>query len=157
MKIIKVPFSASALSKSKGLEKGPDRICAQLGELFANESGRTAEFEFAEVKVDNTNVEDSHQAIFERLKKVADPAILLGGDHSITFSAFKAFASNNPGAGLLVFDAHPDCENHFVPPTHEDYLRSLIEEGILEPKKVIIIGLRNWHKNEVDFIGKKGI
>ena len=82
------------------------------------------------------------------------PAILVGGDHSMTYSAFKAFSKKHANPGFLVFDAHLDCENDFSPPTHEDYLRVLIEENHLKKENVVVVGLRNIHSNELEFSKK---
>ena len=39
MKLIKIPFSAGALTKKKGLEKGPDSIVKHLNKFYLKENG----------------------------------------------------------------------------------------------------------------------
>ena len=70
---------------------------------------------------------------------------------------FKAFSERYSNPGLIVFDAHPDCENDFSPPTHEDYLRMLIKDGYVKPENVIILGVRNAHSNEIKFMKENSI
>jgi arginase family enzyme len=63
---------------------------------------------------------------------------LIDTNHLITYNAFKAFAKNNPGAGMIVFDAHPD----------EGFLGSLVEQRILDKNNVILVGIRNISKEQ---------
>ena len=152
MQILKIPLNAGALSKKKGLEKGPDRIAEHLKDFYLTEKGALPLFDIREVRVDNNNLEQAHALIQEELGKINAYSILIGGDHSLTYPAFKAFAKQNPGSGIIVFDAHPDLQENHKPPTHEDYLRVLIEEGVLDKDKVILIGVRNMSKEEKEFI-----
>lgn len=157
MKLIKVPSGAGSMKHNLGSAKAPDAIIKGMYDLFLSEDGKYSEPIIDEVKIEPSNLEETQKNIYEKIKSINEHAIILGGDHSITYASFKAFEENNPGAGILIFDAHPDCENLFQPPTHEDYLMTLIEEGILDPSKVIIVGLRNWHSNELEFLEQKNI
>ncbi|MDD3264103.1 MAG: arginase family protein, partial [Candidatus Nanoarchaeia archaeon] len=58
---------------------------------------------------------------------------------------------------FIVFDAHPDLMDDFSPPSQEGYLRNLIEEDIIKPENVILIGIRNWDTQEIDYINSKKI
>lgn len=152
MKIIKISFSGGSLGKNNGAELAPDEIVKQMHDLFLNEDGVKPVFDIDEVKVESANIEETNKNIFEKVKQIREKAILLGGDHSITYACFKGFAVNNSGAGLIIFDAHPDCETDFDPPTQEDYVRMLIKEKIVDKDKVIIIGIRNWHDYEKEYL-----
>jgi len=153
MNILKIPFSSGSLGKSKGSEKAPLEIEKKVGDMFLNEKGEHAELVFDEAKINNTNIEETNKNIYNKtLEKGAEHLIALGGDHSITYSTFRAFAKKHQNPGIIVFDAHPDLENNFKPPTHEDYLRVLIEDKIVKPENVIIVGTRAMHKNESEFI-----
>jgi len=156
MKLIKVGFSGGGLGKANGSEVAPDEIVNALYDLYSSEDGFFNEFQIENVDVVNSNIIETNKRIFDKIKSL-NKCILLGGDHSITYSSFKAFVLNHPDAGMIIFDAHPDCENNFSPPTQEDYLKVLIEEGFLNPAKVILIGLRNWHENEIKYLKEKGI
>ncbi len=157
MKLIKIPFAGGGLGKAESAEKGPDKVIEQMHDLFLNESGFNPKFEIDEIKVDNSNIDETNKAIFEKISSLNGKAIIIGGDHSITYSCFKAFAKNNPGAGLVIFDAHPDLEVGLDTPTQEDYTRLLIKEGVLDPKKLVLIGLRNWHGYELEFAKQNNI
>lgn len=148
MKIIKIPFSAGGLKKTKGSELAPDKILKFIDKNLITE--------IKDIKVDNLNISFSHKNIEEFISK-EKKAILMGGDHSITYPAVKGFSKKNKDFLLIVFDGHPDLVNDFSPPTHEDYLRVLIEEQIVNPKNILLIGLRKSDKIETDYIKKKNI
>ena len=106
------------------------------------------------------NIEKTNNNIIEEIIKIKkknennqnEKMIVLGGDHSITYATFKAFTRENPDAGIIILDAHPDLMPAAKQQTHEDYLLKLIEEHILDPRKVIFVGLRNVHIQEKSFI-----
>ena len=155
MNVLIIGFSGGSLGKSRGAEKAPLEIHRKVGELFLSEDGRHSELVFDEIQVNGANIEETNKNILDKvMQKGASDLIVLGGDHSITYSCFKAFAEKHENPGIVVFDAHPDCENRFSPPTHEDYLRMLIEDGLVKPENVALVGVRSWHKNEKDFIDK---
>jgi len=89
-----------------------------------------------------------------------DKVIFLGGDHSISYSIGRAFLDycekNKKEPCLIVFDAHADCMDTMKNPTHEEWLRALIEKGF--PKEnVLLIGARNIDKREIEFLSKNKI
>lgn len=139
MDILLVPSEQGGLGKSKGSAKAPE----QLIKLFDKP--------FKIINVMPSNLEETNKNIYEEVL-TKEKAVIIGGDHSITYPAFKAFIQNNPGAGLIIFDAHPDCVNNFNPPTHEDFVRVLIEEGTLDPKKLILVGVRQSDMIEKEFL-----
>jgi len=157
MELLKVPFSAGGLGKTKGTEKAPTAVVEELDKIFLSEDGVAPVFDIVDVEVDNANIEMSQANIAKAVENAPDNSIMVGGDHSITYPAFKAFSKKHPGAGLIVFDAHPDVQEDFSPPTHEDYLRVLISKGHLKPENIILIGLRAWSKEEKAFLYEKRI
>lgn len=154
MKLIKIPFSKGGLGRTDGVELAPDAIIKAGEDLYLNESGYDSRIEIDQVDVDQNNMQATHEKIIEKINQTADKSekvIILGGDHSITYPAFKAFAMKNPGAGIIVFDAHPDCMSDDSR-THEDYLSALINEKILDPDQAILIAIRNWDGAEKEFM-----
>lgn len=150
MRIVKVPTSLGSLGKNKGCEKAPDIIIKKLREFYLNEFGKKANFDVDEVILDKNNLDKINEAI---RKKEGD--IFIGGDHSITYSCFNGL--NTEDKALLIFDAHPDLEVSTKSITHEDYLRKLIEDKILSPNNIILVGLRSWSENELKFLNKNKI
>lgn len=158
VQLISIPFDAAGLGHGQGARLAPEAIKKHLKEFYATESGHEpTNFEHEVVSVDNSNVTESHKVIEEHIACVKEKAILLGGDHSISHPTIKGFTANNTDFKLVVFDAHSDTVNDFKPPTQEDYLKVLVEEGIVKPENVMIVGIRNWDKMEKDYLDQKGI
>ena len=160
MKLIKVPFSGGCLGKNLGCEQAPKEIVKNLKNFYLTEDGKIPVFDIAEVNVNPNNIEETNQNIYDKAKEVfsfSAPAFFIGGDHSITYSTFKGFAEKYTNPGIVIFDAHPDCCTDFSPPTHEDFLRVLINEKKIKPENVILIGVRNWHKDEFLFLKENKI
>ena len=90
-----------------------------------------------------------------------DGDVFVGGDHSITYGLVKGFIKKNENKdkkiGLIVFDAHPDCVNNFSPPTHEDFIRVLVEEGVVDAENVLLVGLRKLDDIEKKFLDSRGV
>ncbi len=157
MKLIKIPFSGGGLGHGDGSNMAPDKILERLKDKFSNEEGIEPKFIIEQIEVDEKNIGQSHDNIQDAISKIKKNAILLGGDHSITYPAVKGFSKNTSEFMLIIFDAHPDLMDDFKPPTQEDYLKVLIEENIVKPENIIIIGVRNWDKIEIDYLKKKNI
>ncbi|MGM5480558.1 MAG: arginase family protein [Nanobdellota archaeon] len=157
VRLISIPFDAAGLGHGQGARHAPESIKKALEELYATESGHEPTFEHDTVEVDNANVTESHGAIEKHIAGVKDKAILLGGDHSISYPAIKGFAKNHDDFKLVVFDAHPDTVNDFKPPTQEDYLKVLVEEGVVKPENILLIGIRNWDRLEKEYLDMKRI
>lgn len=159
MKLIKIPL-INGLNKTRGCEKAPEKIASFLEEFYLNEDGMLPFFDKEEIKIDNTNIEESNKKIYDKIKKSlhqADKLTILGGDHSVTYPCFEAFSDSFQNPGLIVFDAHPDCMQNFSPPTHEDFVKVLIEEGNLKKENIVFVGLRSWHKDEYKFLKENKI
>tara|TARA_Y100000034_G_scaffold32612_1_gene40045 strand:- start:8509 stop:9294 length:786 start_codon:yes stop_codon:yes gene_type:complete len=136
--VLAVPFNGGCLGKNIGCEKAPKAIL----------EGK----EFQVLDIDNQNIISTNEVLGN-----AEGDIFIGGDHSITYSLFKGFSKDKENIGLVIFDAHPDCVNNFSPPTHEDFLKVLIEEEIVKPENVLIIGLRKIDEIEQKFLDQKNI
>lgn len=156
MKIIKIPFDKGGFGKSEGARFAPERISKYLKEMAESTSNKI-KVSYDDVVLNQSNVLECHKRIERKIFEDGPKAIVLGGDHSITYSCVKGFAKHKKDFCLIVFDAHPDLIKDFSPPTHESYLRALIEEKIVKPKNVLIVGIRNSDELEESYILKKKI
>lgn len=87
---------------------------------------------------------------------------LLGGDHLMTLGALRAHAAKHGPLGLLHLDAHPDAgvgavwgtEHH-----HGTWLRSAIQEGLVDPRHTVQLGLRapRFDSEELVFLLDAGV
>lgn len=92
------------------------------------------------------DVEASHADItgfYERLHNSGIVPLSAGGDHSITLPIMRAIAADHP-VGMVQIDAHTDCcdEEMNSKYSHGTPFRRAVEEGILDPKRTIQIGIR---------------
>ena len=80
---------------------------------------------------------------YEKLFKSGIVPLSAGGDHSITLPIMRAIAADKP-LGLVHIDAHTDCcdEEMNSKYSHGTPFRRAVEEGILNPKRTIQIGIR---------------
>ncbi len=111
------------------------------------------------IQVDNDNVEESQKILYKKAKEIFQTnqkSLFIGGDHSITYPLFKAFQEQNKNPFLIIFDAHIDCDFCANEPTHEEWLRGIIEQGF-NPEKIILIGARKMWDVEKKFLMKHDI
>ncbi len=160
MKVIKVETSQGGMKKADGAELAPEKMLDQAKELYMSESNILPVFDVDKVEIVPENLEETNNNIYEKAKEIFDEAekpVFLGGDHSITFSIVKAFSEKYNNAGIIIFDAHLDAVNDFIPPTQEDLITGLVNQYIIKPENIILIGTRNWHSKEIEFIKKNKI
>ncbi len=152
--ILKIPFDLGILEeKRRGAANAPDLILAEIKRIYNKQLHQLS------VPVNLGNFEQTQQNIENAaLKEYAKGrcVIGIGGDHSVSFGLIRAFAQHFKGkVGLIYLDAHPDCQDHFLPPSHEDILRDVIIEGIIPAKNVLLVGVRRWTKQEKKFVAKE--
>ena len=149
--IIKIPFDACIVEKARrGAAKGPDAILAELGKH---------KFDILEVKELN-DFEAMHyevESLADKEYKKKNFVIGLGGDHSVSYGLMKSFSKHFKNSGLIYFDAHLDCEDDFLPPTHEDIVRAAVSEKFFAPENILMIGTRKSYPKEVKFVEEKKI
>ncbi len=131
--IIKLPYTDGEHS---ACEKAPDAILEQLKTIWTVRP---------------------HSVKSCTLDNIESAKIYLGGDHTITYHTVKHFAKQYPNSALIVFDAHPDVFQAFDKPSHQDFLKFIVEENILPPENIIIIGIRAPHPKEIAYLKGKNI
>ena len=69
--------------------------------------------------------------------------IAVGGDHTIPLPILRALAGDRP-VGILHFDAHADTLDQICGDkvNHATFMRRGYEEGLVDPKRVIQVGMR---------------
>ena len=83
------------------------------------------------------------EAYFTEVHAAGILPIAIGGDHTIPVPILRAIAKQAP-VGMVHFDAHPDTLDELcgTKVNHATFLRRVYEEGLVDPKRVIQIGLR---------------
>ncbi len=93
-------------------------------------------------------------ADFYRIVHAAGTAPLsAGGDHSITLPIYQAIAAERP-VGMVHIDAHTDTWDEFLGSkfTHGAPFRRAVEEGLLDPKRTVQIGIRGAQNSDEGWI-----
>ncbi len=98
------------------------------------------------------HLEASHNKINEFYQKIHAARVVplsAGGDHSISLPILRAIAADRP-VGMIHIDAHTDtCDEELGSKfTHGTPFRRAVEEGILDPKRTVQIGIRGAQNSE---------
>lgn len=83
-------------------------------------------------------------AHYEGVQEAGALPLTAGGDHLISLPILRGLAKDGP-VGLIQFDAHSDTYDTFFNGskyTHGTPFRRAIEEGLVDPKRFVQIGLR---------------
>ena len=87
--------------------------------------------------------------------------LTVGGDHLVSLPVLRAVAKQGP-IGMVHFDSHTDLfDSYFngTKYTHGTPFRRAVEENLLDPKRVVQIGIRGtqYDSEDVDFAMSVGI
>ena len=71
-------------------------------------------------------------------------ALVLGGDHLVSLGELRAHASMHGPLALVLFDAHADTWDDYYGERlfHGTVVRRAVEEGLIDPSRSLIAGLR---------------
>jgi arginase family enzyme len=152
----------NSMGKTDGCEKAPVEIIKAMREFGINEKGLEIDvnkLNLEEIHVDLNNIDESNKLIFENSKEAFEKnfkSFFIGGDHSISYSIVNAFNKIEENPLLIIFDAHADCIEPGKEPTHEEWLRAIVEKGF-PGDKIVLISARNFYDDELEFIKENKI
>jgi len=96
----------------------------------------------------------------EILQQDAKP-VTLGGDHTIALPILRAIRNKHGPVAVVHVDAHADINDHMFGEriAHGTIFRRAIEEGLIEPKRMVQIGLRTtgYSAEDFDWSRKQGV
>lgn len=109
-----------------------------------------------DVDVAPISIEDTYALISRRIDEVvaADAMPLcIGGDHSVTLPVLRSLARRHGPLGVVHFDAHPDTWDEYFGHKffHGTPFRRAVEEGAVDPRRMIQIGIRGPLYGPEDF------
>lgn len=110
------------------------------------------------------DIQDSMDRItsfYSGVKELGITPMSIGGDHLCSLPVLRALAKGGP-VSMIHFDAHTDLfESYFggYKYTHGTPFRRAIEEGLLDPRKVIQIGIRGtmYDGEDIEFGRANGV
>jgi guanidinopropionase len=108
----------------------------------------------------NRSLEDIRK-FFSQIVGAGAVPLAVGGDHLSSLPILRAVAAARP-VGMIHFDAHSDTVDSYfggLKYTHGTPFRRAIEEGFLDPKRVVQIGIRGstYSADERDWPLQQGI
>jgi guanidinobutyrase len=112
--------------------------------------------DIGDVPINPYNLADSMRIITEHYTRVLAAGckpLTLGGDHTIALPILRAIAAKHGPVGMVHIDAHADINEHMFgePIAHGTPFRRAVEEGLLDCKRVVQIGLRGTGYAAEDF------
>src|SRR2546428_3339456 len=93
------------------------------------------------------NIQASYQVMLEGLRPILDAGVVplaIGGDHAITLGELRAVAKRHGPVGLIDFDSHTDTWDNYWGEryTHGTWCKRAIEEGLIDTKRAVQLGIR---------------
>ena len=105
--------------------------------------------------VNPVDIDDTLARVEAFYSTIVDQGIVpltAGGDHLITLPVMRAVCRQGP-VGMIHFDAHTDTLDRYFGEsrfTHGTPFRRAIEEGLLDPKRTVQIGIRGALYSDTD-------
>jgi guanidinopropionase len=120
--------------------------------------------DLGDVSINPADIEDSMNRITAFYNKVLGKGIkplTAGGDHLTSLPVLRALADKAP-LGMIHFDSHTDLFHSYFDGTmftHGTPFRRAVEENLLDPKRVVQIGIRGtqYDTEDLDFAKSVGI
>ena len=122
--------------------------CADLGDVGPNP-----------VDVEDTLARVT--SFFRDLVEKGIAPLVAGGDHLISLPVLRALTADRP-AGMIHFDSHTDLYRDYFGGfrhTHGTPFRCAVEEGLLDPTRIVQIGIRGpvYNFEDIEFAAASGI
>ncbi len=168
--LIGVPWDSGTTNRP-GPRHGP-RQMRDMSTMIRAQNGATGvrPFETAncadlgDVAPNPVDIHDSMNRITHFYSQVRDAGIrplTAGGDHLSTLPILRALGIPEP-LGLILFDSHTDLFNDYfdgMKYTHGTPFRRAVEEGLLDPRRIVQIGIRGttYDSEDRDFADQVGI
>ncbi|HEY9081160.1 agmatinase [Magnetovibrio sp.] len=151
--LIGIPWDAGTTNRA-GARHGPREIRNQSSFMRAvHHVSRIAPYDLCRVAdlgdvetnpFDMIDTMDQITAFMNRVIDAGAVPLSAGGDHLCSLPVLRAVAKNGP-VGLIHFDAHSDTNDTYFGDnkyTHGTPFRRAVEEGLIDPKRTIQIGIR---------------
>jgi len=93
------------------------------------------------------------QEFYDKIHAAGAVPISVGGDHTIPLPILRAIAKAGP-VGLVQIDSHSDTFDEFMGTkyNHATFVRRAVEEGLLDPMRIVQIGLRGTRYGDDDIV-----
>jgi guanidinopropionase len=104
---------------------------------------------------------ESISAFARTLREQNVVSVACGGDHTVSLPLLRGAVSPGQPVGMVHFDAHTDTSDALFGTRYNNgtCFRRAVEEGLIDPKRTVQIGIRAglYRENEMDFTYGSGI
>jgi len=168
--LIGVPWDGGTTNRA-GARHGPREV-RNMSSLIrkVHHVSRIAPYELCRIAdlgdapVNPIDLKDSLARIerfFAKVHAAGAAPLSVGGDHLVTLPIFRAIAADGP-IGMVHVDAHSDTNDSYFGGnkyTHGTPFRRAIEEGLLDPRRTVQIGIRGsiYSDQDMAFAETSGI
>lgn len=169
--LVGLPWDGGTTNRA-GARHGPREIRNQSSMMrLVHQASRIAPYDLCrvadlgDVPVNPIDLSDTLQRatdFYHWIHAAGATPITAGGDHLGSLPALRAVASERP-VGLIQFDSHSDTNDSYFGEanrfTHGTPFRRGIEEGLLDPDRMIQIGIRGslYADSDLDYALAQGV
>ncbi|MEM9603578.1 MAG: agmatinase [Pseudomonadota bacterium] len=168
--LVGVPWDGGTTNRA-GARHGPRQLRDYSTMIRAmNAATEVAPFQrvncadLGDVPPNPVDIEDSLARVtahFGALRRAGIVPLTAGGDHLVSLPILRALAVDGP-LGLIQFDSHTDLFDSYFNGskfTHGTPFRRAIEEGLVDPKRFVQIGIRGtaYNTEDVDWGREQGV
>jgi len=168
--LLGIPYDGGT-SYRTGARYGPRHIRDQSSLIRPwNPALKVAPFErlrvadYGDVDVAPVSIEGTFAAIERDVGALVQAGVTplsVGGDHSVTLPILRALARRHGPLALVHFDAHPDTWDEYFGSKHfhGTTFRRAVEEGLVDGRRIIQIGIRGplYGPDDFDFHAAHGL
>ena len=165
-----VPFDIGTSNRG-GTRFGPRQIRAESCLIRPyNMATRAAPFDslqvadIGDIAINTFNLQKSLEIIesaYDDILAADCKPLTLGGDHTISLPILRAMRRKHGPVGIVHIDAHADINDHMFGEriAHGTPFRRAIEEGLIEPTRMVQIGLRasGYEADDFDWPRSQGV
>ena len=148
-----MPWDGSTSFRS-GARFGPEAVRSMSGMIRtynavqkAQVFGELSTLDYGDAPTVPGYVDETLVRIEEFVRPIAEARVVgigIGGDHCATLAELRAYAKVHGPLGMVHLDSHTDLWHEYFgqPYAHGTMFRRAIEEGILDPARVVQAGMR---------------
>ena len=165
-----VPFDIGTSNRS-GARYGPRQIRTESCLIRPyNMATRAAPFDslqvadLGDIAINTFNLQKSIEIIenaYDDILAADCKPLTLGGDHTISLPILRALQRKHGPVGIVHIDAHADINDHMFGErvAHGTPFRRAIEENLVDPKRMVQIGLRasGYEADDFDWPRAQGV
>ncbi|MBN2663625.1 MAG: agmatinase [Bacteroidales bacterium] len=159
--VLPIPYDGTS-TWIKGANLGPNAIleASENMELYDIETDfepYTLGIHTVEPVSINNSPESMSKVVYERTKKLLSDnkfVVSLGGEHSVSIGAIKAFAEKFDNLTILQIDAHTDLRNEYLGSNHN---HACVMARAKEFAPIVQVGIRSMDSCELVNVDKKRV